>query len=194
MTAPQDPEEMTENKGGKHTVLREVLDWLRHILIAVLIGLLLVVFVVQRNEVIGSSMEPTLHTGDQLIVEKVSKLVGAIHYGDIVTIDAQGLPGHVGEKNIIKRVIGLGGDRIEVKEGKVFRNGVALVEPYIHGLATLEGDPAYSTVTLAENEIYVLGDNREVSLDSRRFGPVTRDRVIGHVLLRFYPLNEFGTP
>jgi signal peptidase I len=183
-----------ETGDRKHAVLREILDWLRHILIAVLIGLLLVVFVVQRNEVIGSSMEPTLHTGDQLIVEKVSKLVNAIHYGDIVTVDAQGLPGHIGEKNIIKRVIGLGGDTIEVKNGKVFRDGVELVEPYVHGLSTLVGDPAYAKVVLAENEIFVLGDNREVSLDSRRFGPIARSRVIGHVLLRFYPLNAFGTP
>jgi len=183
-----------ETGDRKHAILREVLDWLRHILIAVLIGLLLVVFVVQRNEVIGSSMEPTLHTGDQLIVEKVSRLFGAIHYGDIVTVDAQGLPGHIGEKNIIKRVIGLGGDSIEIKEGKVFRNGEPLVEPYVHGLSTLVGDPAHASVTLAENEIYVLGDNREVSLDSRRFGSVTRSRVIGHVLLRFYPLGDFGAP
>jgi signal peptidase I len=179
---------------AKHAVLREILDWLRHILIAVLIGLLLVVFVVQRNEVIGSSMEPTLHTGDELIVEKVSKLVGAIRYGNIVTIDAQDLPGHVGEKNIIKRVVGLGGDTIEIREGKVFRNGTALVEPYVHGLATMEGNPAYSKVTLAANEIYVLGDNREVSLDSRRFGPVSRSRLIGRVILRFYPLDVVGVP
>ena len=185
---------MNPENEKSHGVLREVLDWLRHILIAVLIGLLLVLFVVQRNEVIGSSMEPALHTGDQLIVEKVSKLVGGIHYGNIITVDAQGLPGHIGEKNIIKRVVGLSGDTIEIKDGRVYRNGAAIEEPYLFGMVTREGNPAYSTVTLKDGEIYVLGDNREVSLDSRRFGPIGKERVIGHVLLRFYPFAAIGVP
>jgi signal peptidase I len=185
---------MNPDSEKRHDVLREVLDWLRHILIAILIGLLLVLFVVQRNEVIGSSMEPALHTGDQLIVEKVSKWLGGIHYGNIVTVDAQGLPGHIGEKNIIKRVIGLSGDTIEIKDGRVYRNGIAIEEPYLHGSATKEGNPAYSKVTLKDGELYVLGDNRKVSLDSRRFGPIGKERVIGHVLLRFYPFSGIGVP
>ncbi len=178
----------------EHAVLREVLDWIRHLLVAVLVGLLLVLFVVQRNEVIGASMEPTLRTGDQLIVEKVSRLFGDFGYGSIVTVDAQDLPGHVGEKNIIKRVIGVAGDTIEIRDGAVYRNGVALVEPYVHGQPTNEGVPAFSKVTLAKDQLYVLGDNRAVSLDSRRFGPIDKSRVIGHVLIRFYPFDGFGVP
>lgn len=189
---PADPAELRAAR--RHEALREVLDWTRHILVAVCIGLFLVLFVVQRNEVLGTSMEPTLHSGDQLIVEKVSKRFHGIGYGDIVTIDAQDLPGHFGEKNIIKRVVGLEGDTIEIRDAKVFRNGEAITEPYIHGAPTNEGNPAYSKVTLAEGQIYVLGDNRPVSLDSRRFGAVELDRVIGHVLMRFYPLDDIGVP
>ena len=91
-------------------------------------------------------------------------------------------------------MIGLGGDTIEIKDGKVFRNGVALVEPYVHGAETTPGDAVYTVVTLAKDEIYVLGDNRLVSLDSRRFGPIARSRIIGNVLLRFYPFNAIGAP
>lgn len=195
---PAGDEEITPATGGvdSKAVWREVFDWAKHIIIAVVIGLLLVTFVVQRNEVIGSSMEPNLYEGDQLLVQKISRLFDkGIQYGDIITINAEGLTGHSGDKNIIKRVIGLPGDKIEIKNDHVYRNGALLDEPYIDdSVITFERDAAYSNVTLGKKEIYVLGDNRVVSLDSRAFGPIERSRVIGEVLIRFYPLDSFGKP
>lgn len=176
-------------------VLKEVIDWIKHLVIAAAIGLLVVFFVVQRNEVIGSSMEPNLYENDQLLVQKISKLyTGGITYGDIVTLNAEELYGHMGEKNIIKRVIGLPGDHIEIIENEVYRNGEKLAEEYLEGMKTLERNPAYSDVTLGDNEFYVLGDNRDVSLDSRTFGPIDNSRIIGEVLIRFYPFDVFGKP
>lgn len=176
-------------------ILREIFDWVKHIAIAVVIGLLLVMFVIQRNVVIGSSMEPNMYEKDQLIVQKVTKLIpNGIAHGDIITINAEGFLGHSGDKNIIKRVIGVPGDTVDINEDGVYRNGEKLAEPYLDGVKTMEREASYSHVTLAPNQFYVLGDNRNVSLDSRMFGPIDKSRIIGEVLIRFYPLNKFGTP
>lgn len=184
-----------EQSPEKPDVLMELLDWLKYILAAVLIGLLLVVFVIQRNSVVGQSMLPTLHHDDQLLVEKVSKLFHGIGYGDIVTINTRGLENHDGGPNIIKRVIGMPGDTIEIKEDHVYRNGEEIVEPYLtEGVRTRPRNAAYSLVTLADDEYYVMGDNRDISLDSRSFGPVPAKNMIGKVLVRFYPLEDIGIP
>jgi signal peptidase I len=180
---------------SRNDTLYELLDWLKYILIAVLIGLLLVVFVVQRNSVIGQSMVPTLHENDQLLVEKVTKWFGGIDYGDIITISTKNLKDHEGEPNIIKRVVGKPGDQIEIREDGVYRNGAKLAETYLpQGTETRIRNLAYVKVTLGPDQYYVLGDNREVSLDSRSFGPVGKSSIIGEVLIRFYPFKDFGKP
>ncbi|MGI6333760.1 MAG: signal peptidase I [Saccharofermentanales bacterium] len=180
----------------KKGALLELLDWLKYILIAFLIGLLLVVFVVQRNSVIGDSMKPALYSNDQLLVEKISKLGGWIGYEDIITIKTDELRGHEGGPNIIKRVIGLPGDTIEIRRGLVYRNDQLLDESnYIaQGTVTEIRKTDYAKVTLADDEYYVLGDNREISLDSRTFGPVRLQHIIGRVLIRFYPFDRIGPP
>ncbi|MHB8963713.1 MAG: signal peptidase I [Saccharofermentanales bacterium] len=184
-----------DKESKRDEIFKEVIDWIKHIVIAAAIGLLLVFFVVQRNEVIGSSMEPNLYENDQLLVQKVSKLFkNGIEYGDIITVNALDLDGHIGDKNIIKRVIGIPGDSIEIKDGKVYRNGEMLEEAYLQEDNTGERTAEYSKVTLDKDEYYVLGDHRSVSLDSRTFGPITKDRIIGEVLIRFFPLDEFGRP
>ena len=185
-----------ELKGQKPDILLELLDWLKYILIAVLVGLLLVVFVIQRNSVIGDSMVPNLHQDDQLLVEKVSKLVGGIGYTDIITIKTDELRGHEGEPNIIKRVIGKPGDTIEIRSDGVYRNDVLLDEAaYLpENTPTEIRDMDFAKVELADDEYFVMGDNRTISLDSRSFGPVKLESIIGRVLIRFYPFEDFGTP
>ncbi|HBP39103.1 MAG TPA: signal peptidase I [Clostridiales bacterium] len=180
----------------KPDFLLELLDWLKYILIAVLIGLLLVVFVIQRNSVIGNSMVPNLHDNDQLLVEKLSKLFHGIDYGDIITISTRNLPEHDEGPNIVKRVVGLPGDTIEIRADGVWRNDEKLDESdYLtEGTTTRIRNLAYAKVTLGADEYYVLGDNRDVSLDSRSFGPVPIKSIIGTVLLRFYPFAQFGAP
>lgn len=182
---------------GRQDWILELLDWLKYILVAVLIGLFLVIFVAQRNAVVGDSMEPTLEDRDQLLVEKVSKWFGGIDYADIITVSTRGLEGHDGSANIIKRVIGMPGDFIEIKEGQVFRNDVLVEESYlVEGTVTQPRPqhPEFSSLRLASDEYYVLGDNREISLDSRNFGPVQKESLIGKVVVRFYPFTEIGIP
>jgi len=185
-----------ELTGEKHDLLLEILDWLKYILIAVMIGLLLVVFVIQRNSVIGDSMVPNYRQDDQLLVEKISKLFDGIGYGDVITIKTDKLSGHEGSPNIIKRVVGLPGDLIEIRTDGVYRNGELLDESgYLSSTVSTEiRNLAFAKVKLADDEYYVLGDNRPISLDSRSFGPVKLDYVIGSVLIRFYPFEDFGTP
>ncbi|MDD3931486.1 MAG: signal peptidase I [Clostridiaceae bacterium] len=179
---------------GSHW-LTELIDWLKYILIAILIGLLLVVFVIQRNSVIGHSMVPTLFPDDQLIVEKVSRWFGGIQHGDIITIRASELPAHDEGPNIIKRVIGLPGDTVEIQSDGVYLNDALLYEPYLEpGTNTRVRNLNYERVTLGENEYFVMGDNRDVSLDSRSFGPVPYKSIIGEVLMRFYPFESIGMP
>jgi signal peptidase I len=194
--APPEPAPSPAPPGSRQgDVLLEILDWLRYILSAILIGLLLVIFVIQRNAVMGDSMVPTLRQNDQVLVEKVSKLWHGIDYGDIITIRTSGLPQHDEGPNIIKRVIGLPGDTIEIKDGGVYRNGQYLLESYLPPETVTEiRDPAYAKVTLGPGEYYVLGDNRAVSLDSRSIGPIPQSHIIGEVLLRFYPWQAFGRP
>ena len=188
--------EQTEDRPNSGTdLIMEVLDWLKYILIAVLIGLLLVLFVAQRNAVVGQSMAPTLHHNDQLLVEKVSKWFNGIEYGDIITINTQDLQNHDGTANIIKRVIGMPGDSIEVRGQAIYLNGELLIESYLaDGIKTEKRYPEYGNVLLADDEYYVLGDNRDISLDSRTFGPVKKSDIIGKVLIRFYPFDHAGMP
>jgi signal peptidase I len=196
-TLPQQAQISPEDHWGDNqsSLLLEVLDWLKYILSAILVGLLLVIFVIQRNSVVGDSMVPTLLEHDQVLVEKVSKYFGGISYGDIVTIRTSDLPQHEEGPNIIKRVIGLPGDLIEIHDGQVFRNGEALEEPYLPvDQETMARSSGNASVTLGNGEYFVMGDNRPVSLDSRSIGAIPFDHMIGEVLIRFYPWDSFGLP
>lgn len=179
----------------KPDLLMEILDWVKYILFAILLGLLIVTFVVQRNSVIGHSMDDTLNDNDQLIVEKVTKWFNGIQHGDIITITTKGLPYHDGDINIVKRVIGIPGDTVEIKNKSVYVNDVKINEPYLRpNMSTEQLNAKYNKVTLTDGQYFVLGDNRGNSTDSRVFGPVDKGLIIGEVLLRVTPLSKFGIP
>ena len=173
--------------------LKELLNWLLHLVIAVAIGLFIITFVAQRTVVYNFSMEPTLHEGDNLLVEKISPRLGIIRRGDIVTIKNV-LKEYDGEdKTIIKRVIAIGGDNIEIKNSKVFVNGEELKEDYINGSSTSPQDAKYSLMKVPDGFFYVLGDNRaRPILDSRTIGPVKASDINGKAIFRFYPFNMIG--
>jgi len=131
-------------------------------------------------EIVGSSMEPTFMNQDQLLFQEITKLSdNDIKYGDIVLINAKDLPYHSGDSNIVKRLIGLPGDFIEIKDGYVYRNEIMVEESYLNNVDTSERKPEYSFLILGDDEFYFLGDNRPVSLDSRTFGPVKKDKLLG---------------
>lgn len=182
------------DKDEKHSVIYEILDWSKYILLALVLGLLITGYVVQRNEVVGVSMDPTLQNEDRVWVQKLSKLWGGINHGDIVTVHGAALSdGSLQQEDLVKRVIGMAGDRVEIRDGLVYLNGSLLPEPYLaDGVQTYMPDLGTMDLTLKEGQYFVMGDNRGSSKDSRFFGPVTEDAILGEVWFRSSPFERMG--
>jgi len=187
-----DEEEQAKEKSSIYMFF----DTLRFVAIGLLVGILLVVFVVQRNDVYGSSMEPTLQSGDAVFVQMITVYTGNFKRGDIVTIDAKGMDGYTHEENLIKRIIGLPGETIKIEDGNVYINGQLLDESaylpaetrtYVRAEGIAKG---YNEVTLGPDEYYCMGDNRGASNDSRLIGPFSRDKLESKVMMRIYPFNK----
>ncbi|MBQ2879320.1 MAG: signal peptidase I [Anaerotignum sp.] len=164
--------------------------------------LLVVLVVVLRNVmgtvlVKGSSMEPNFNHGDLVFINKLSTSVGSPDYGDVVICK---LDEGAGYENIIKRVIGLPGDEIEILESdddeevfELYVNGEYIEEPFLGEPMMTEGNIDYP-FEVPENSYFVMGDNRNESLDSRResVGAIHKDDLMGKVVLRLYPFHDFG--
>ena len=151
---------------------------------AVIIALLIHVFLAQATRVYGQSMQPSLHTNERLVVEKFSYRFHGPRRGDVVVLHDLG----GGSELLIKRVVGLPGERVTVADGRVFIDGVALDEPYLDQ-GTQGGGRSWVVPPL---RVFVLGDNRGASRDSRVFGPVPLDQIVGRALFRYWPLSEVG--
>lgn len=180
--------------GSRKDILYEILDTVRLMLIVLVIGLLLMHYVVQRNTVQGLSMFPTLFDHDELVVEKVSRYFGKIDRGDIITVDTRGID-PISPNAIIKRVIGLPGETVAIHDNHVYINGEVLPETYLGAdVSTLPRGLGERTVILGADEYWVMGDNRENSKDSRDLGPISASHILGNVLLRVYPFDRIGKP
>ncbi len=138
------------------------------------------------TSVIGASMEPTLHTNDRLIVSKISYKLEAIKRGDIVVLHSP----KNSDIEYIKRVIGIAGDEILIKDQGVFINGVKLDESYV-SVKTNVWEYGFSRenvpYTVPKDYVFVMGDNRPRSSDSREFGSIPISSVVGKAVLRYYP-------
>jgi signal peptidase I len=161
--------------------------WVRDVLETV--ALAVVIFVVVntftgRYEVQSISMEPTLHEGQYLIVNKMAYWFKSPQRGDIVVLDP---PDHRSAIPYIKRVIGLPGEHVEVRDGRVWVDGVALNEPYVSGPALYDED-----VTLSVDEFLVLGDNRNNSSDSHVWGTLPGENIVGKTIFRYWPPDKLG--
>ncbi len=136
-----------------------------------------------RIRVDGFSMEPTLQSGEFVIVNKLAYKLGQPAIGDVVVFH---FPRNL-DQEYIKRIIGLPGDEVAVREGQVFVNGGPLEEPYIKAPPTYE-----SQWQVAEGELFVLGDNRNNSSDSHNWGGVPMEHVVGKAVLIYWPPTEWG--
>lgn len=188
-------------KGDKKSVTNEVLDWLRTICIGVLAGVFIVVFLVQRDDVYGSSMMPTLSSGDVVYTQKISTYFNTYKRGDIVVLDGSGMEGYTKTEYLIKRIVGLPGETVRIADGNVYIKPADSTEFYLlqenylpEGTKTVMMDDGlrkgYDEITLGEDEYYCLGDNRPVSNDSRNLGPFSNKRIKGVAVIRVFPLNE----
>ena len=138
-------------------------------------------FLFISSQVVGSSMDPALVDGDRGFSFIITKNIG-INRFDICVIEAP-----EGEKLIVKRVIGLPNDKIEYKDNELYINGEKYEEPYLIDCVTND-----FSISLGDDEYYCLGDNREISKDSRYYGPFKSNEIKSTKFLRIYPFNKFG--
>ena len=136
-----------------------------------------------RIRVDGSSMEPSLHTGEFVVVNKFAYRLGQPRLGDVVVFHFPGDPG----QEYIKRVIGVPGDTVEVENGQVSVNGKRIVEPYIAAQPDYQG-----SWIVPQESLFVLGDNRNNSSDSHSWGMVPFNYVVGKAVFIYWPLNQWG--
>ena len=171
-----------EPKGKK--LIESIFDFLELFVFTLAVVVLLLSFFFRHSVVDGDSMLGTLHNGEHLII---SDLFYTPERGDIVVFEDHSTGF---KKPLIKRVIGVGGDEIRISGKKVYLNGELLEEDYVY----VDGYYSDVTITLVvpEGELFVMGDHRNESSDSRIFGTISEDSVIGRVVLRFYPFDKFG--
>ncbi len=169
---------------------KTILEYAKTVIVALIIALVITTFI-KPTLVKGYSMYPTIEPYNYLIVNKLPYITGEPARGDIVVFKTHIYSDSGEEKDLIKRVIGIEGDVIEVKDGVVYRNGEALQEDYIYGDKT-PGDMAPFTVD--EGYIFVMGDNRPNSMDSRdpSIGEIAVADIMGRVDLRLFPFDEIG--
>ena len=185
------PEDAGQPSTGKKSIRKSILEFLGNIFVGTLVGVLLVVFVIEKSSVEGVSMDPTLQDHDVILVEKISRYFRAVERGDIVVLDTQRFRQVDIHNDIIKRVIGLPGETVSFSEGKVYINDVLLDETYLSdNIPTL--DIGVQPIKLRENEYFCMGDNRSSSLDSRSLGAFSGDDIKGRAVLRIFPIEDFG--
>ncbi len=161
--------------------------WLKELAETVVLALLIFLvlrLLVQNFRIEGHSMEPNLHDGQFLIVDKISYRLHDPQRGDVIVFRSPSTPG----KDFIKRVIGLPGEKVEIREGVVWVDDKAVAEPYV----TYHGGRSWGPQRVKAGELFVLGDNRPSSNDSRQWGMLPRDKVIGKAWLSYWPPQEWG--
>lgn len=144
-------------------------------------------FLIQPFYVKGASMEPNFYDHEYLIIDEISYRFNEPQRGDIVVFKYPKDP----KQYFIKRVIGLPGEKVKLQDGNIYINGVKLEETYLpDNLETLLPLRGYGDIELAGDEYFLLGDNRNQSLDSRVFGPVKREFIVGRTWVRGWPFNK----
>ena len=156
-------------------VIKEVIPYIVIVLVVVLIR----TFIITPVRVDGDSMKNTLKNGDILLLYKLS----SINRFDIIVLDEE-----KDNEKIIKRVIGMPGETIAIKKGKIYINDKVIDDEYAYGETS-----DYNKVTLRDNEYFILGDNRLISKDSRYFGPIKENEIKGKIVFRLFPFTKIGT-
>ena len=168
--------------------IKKIIDFIKTLLIAIIIAFFVKYFIVDLTAVSGRSMEPTLQTGDIMIVNKIANNLG-IDYkrGDIVIVNSP-----IDDKLYIKRVIGLPNDKIFIKDGSFYINDHKLNENYLKDNTITKETTFINSWNLESDEYFLVGDNREKSNDSRKFGPIKRSDFVGKAFLRIYPFYKIN--
>lgn len=200
---------------AKPSLARSIVEWVVVIVAALLIALGIKTFLFQPFKIPSGSMEQTLHIGDRVLVNKLSYHFHGVHRGDVVVFKRP--PGHpeLDADDLIKRVIGLPGDHVTIKDDHVFIDGKQVSEPYVmhvpgtdqpeptqprppgctfpdfSGVTEPPGLPA-DTLVVPQGDVFVMGDNRTDSSDGRCFGPISKKLIVGRAFLRIWPPSHLG--
>lgn len=166
----------TQNIHAKKSIAGNVFDWIHIFFVAIIIAGVLNSFVFQLIRIEQTSMVPTFFSGEKVLLSKAALWFDEPKSGDIVVFYDI-----TSNQNLIKRVIGVPGDTIEIKDHAVYRNGTKLNEPYLR--ETMNG--SMSEIVIPSGKYFCLGDNRNVSIDSRSIGPIAIDKILGKVIFRF---------
>ena len=200
-------QDLDEKRSSGHSPLREqtsfgrlLREWGPVLFAAVVIALFVRLVLVQAYHIPSASMVPTLEEGDRVVVNRLSYQFGEVERGQVVVFKKP--QGSSGQNDLIKRIIGLPGETIRFADNQVYVNGLRLEEPYLaeqdstRPRLTIPGcaqtTPAPDTCVVPEGTIFMMGDNRLGSSDSRVFGPIEIDSVVGRAFLRVWPLNNLG--
>jgi len=193
----------------KNKFLKELLQWIEAIAIAIVLAILIRGFLFEPVIIEGRSMLDTLQDGDRVILNKISLSFNEPDYGDVIVIEIEEpyfrvlkflnnsgaakklLPTTTGA-DYIKRVIAKTGDTVDIKNGWVYVNDERIDEPYVRASGTTLSSSFQLPYTVKEDEFFVMGDNRVESRDSRSFGPIDKEQIIGKAATRIWPLHRIG--
>lgn len=186
-------ENSCEAKEEKKATVKNALYWLIVIVAAIVLAYAIRFFVMTPYEIPSPSMDDTIEIGDRVMSERLTYYFSTPKYGDIVTFDDP-----TENRTLIKRVIATGGQTVDLRDGHVYINGKKLDEPYTDGKPsyplseTFENMKITYPYVIPQGEIWVMGDNRTESADSRYFGSIPVDTVSGHAFVRYWPLDRIG--
>jgi signal peptidase I len=186
--------------GDKPRSNRWIIELIGVVAVAVVIAILLRTFVVATYSIPSGSMEPTLQIGDRIVVDKLAYHLHGVSRGDIVVFSTPPAENCAGPpvSNLVKRVIGLPGETISLANGRVLIDGRLLDEPWLPSAERTETQPGPSgapyslhhAYTVPKGDVFVMGDNRTFSCDSRYWGPIVKSTIVGKVDLRIWPLSR----
>lgn len=190
---PTDAATQAEVSTARPSRRRLILEWMAILSIALAVAAGLKLWVLQSYSIPSDSMVPTLNVGDHILVNKLAYRTHGLRRGDVVVFTRpRSLPRGEGEAphELIKRVIGLPGDTVETRNGVVLVNARPLIEPYLPSGTTT--DRLEAPVVVPGGQLLVLGDNREVSADSRVFGTIAESTIVGRAVVRVWPMNRLS--
>src|SRR5438105_3471724 len=184
---PQPARTRSSSKDRQHHVRHEIRVWTRNLLIAIGLALVIIVFLYQPVKVEGTSMAPLLSDQERIFINKFVYRFEPIERGDVVVfwypLDRS--------KSFIKRVIGLPGETVEIRQGAVYVDGKLIPEPYVP--AQYEDLSDFALVRVPKDSFFVMGDHRISSNDSRVFGPVESRYIYGRAVFAYWPVDHFGS-
>lgn len=197
MSSSIEPDEKSPEDATSQSIVKLLRDWAVVIFIALAAALLVRVYVLQQYYISGPSMESTLFENNRVLVNKLSYRLHDIRHGDVIVFDRVTSNGaSVAHDDLIKRVIGLSGDKVEIRSCVVYVNGSALNEPYLDegnlSQVILEDrcrQPTMAPVTVSAGQVFVMGDNRPESFDSRSFGTISTSLVVGRAFVVVWPFD-----